>query len=158
MLATSLTAAVLGVEAHLVRVEADSASGFPRFTMVGLPDSAVKESEARIRAALRNCGLPFKWDRRITVNLAPASFRKSGSSFDLATAIGLLATDGALSAPDGSSGCCWSGSWPSTARCGPSSGVLPMLLLARREAWRRRWCPPRTTARRRSSPGCPSTP
>ena len=88
MLATSLTAAVLGVEAHLVSVEADSAPGFPRFTMVGLADSAVRESESRIRAALRNCGLPFKWDRRITVNLAPASLRKGGSSFDLATALG----------------------------------------------------------------------
>ena len=90
MLATSLTAAVVGVEAHLVRVEADTASGFPKFTMVGLPDSAVKESEARIRSALRNCGFGFKWDRRITVNLAPASLRKVGSSYDLATAMGLL--------------------------------------------------------------------
>src|SRR5512144_2230557 len=99
MLATSLTAAILGVEAHLVRVEADSAPGFPRFTMVGLPDSAVKESEARIRAALRNCGLGFKWDRRITVNLAPASLRKYGSSFDLATAVGLLAADGLAPLP-----------------------------------------------------------
>src|SRR6185503_9351158 len=96
MLATSLTAAVLGVEAHLVSVEADSAPGFPRFTMVGLADSAVRESESRIRAALRNCGLPFKWDRRITVNLAPASLRKGGSSFDLATALALLAADATL--------------------------------------------------------------
>ena len=94
MLATSLTAALLGVEAHLVTVEADSAPGFPRFTMVGLADSALKESESRIRAALRNCGIPFQWDRRITVNLAPASLRKCGSSFDLATALGLLAADG----------------------------------------------------------------
>ncbi|MGE5125526.1 MAG: magnesium chelatase domain-containing protein, partial [Betaproteobacteria bacterium] len=99
MLATSLTAAVLGVEAHLVRVEADSAPGFPRFTMVGLPDSAMKESEARIRAALRNCGLELKWDRRITVNLAPASLRKAGSSYDLATALGLLAADGTIPMP-----------------------------------------------------------
>ena len=96
MLATSLTAAVLGVDAHLVRVETDTAAGFPKFTMVGLPDSAVKESEGRIRAALRNCGYAFKWDRRITVNLAPASLRKVGSSYDLATAVGLLAADGAV--------------------------------------------------------------
>jgi magnesium chelatase family protein len=96
MLATSLTAAVVGVDAHLVRVEADTASGFPKFTMVGLPDSSVKESEGRIRAALRNCGYAFKWDRRITVNMAPASLRKMGSSYDLATAVGLLAADGAL--------------------------------------------------------------
>jgi hypothetical protein len=71
VLATSLTAALHGVEAHLVRVEADTAAGFPKFTMLGLADSCVRESEGRIRAALRNCGMPFKWDRRITVSLAP---------------------------------------------------------------------------------------
>ncbi|MGH7339610.1 MAG: magnesium chelatase domain-containing protein, partial [Candidatus Rokuibacteriota bacterium] len=98
MLATSLTAAVVGVDAHLVRVEADTASGFPKFTLVGLADSSVRESEGRIRAALRNCGYEFKWDRRITVNLAPASLRKVGSSYDLATAVGLLAADGLVPA------------------------------------------------------------
>src|SRR5687768_16627036 len=96
MLATSLTAALLGIDAHLVRVETDTAPGFPKFTMVGLPDSAVKESQTRIRAALRNCGYEFKWDRRIIVNLAPANVRKIGSSYDLATAAGLLAADGVV--------------------------------------------------------------
>ncbi len=135
MLAMSLTAAVVGVEAHLVRVEADTAGGFPRFTMVGLPDSSVRESEGRIRAALRNCGYGFKWDRRITVNMAPASLRKMGSSYDLATAIGLLATDGLVPqallrdillvgelALDGS--------------LRPVGGILPMMLLARRRGIR----------------------
>jgi magnesium chelatase family protein len=130
VLATSLSAAVVGVDAHLVRVEADAAAGFPKFTMVGLPDSAVRESEGRIRAALRNCGYGFKWDRRITVNLAPASLRKVGSSFDLATAVGLLATEGTLPqvllervllvgelALDG--------------RVRPVAGVLPMMVMAR---------------------------
>ncbi len=132
MLATTLTAAVLGVEAHLVSVEADVAGGFPRFVMVGLPDSAVKESEARIRAAVRNCGFAFKWDRRITVNLAPASFRKYGSSFDLATAIGLLAADGAVSVGgDGRTLLVGELALDGTVR--PASGVLPMLLLARRQ-------------------------
>ena len=78
MLATSLTAALVGIEARLVRVEADTAAGFPKFTMLGLADSCVRESEGRIRAALRNCGYDFKWDRRITVNLAPAHLRKVG--------------------------------------------------------------------------------
>jgi magnesium chelatase family protein len=131
MLATSLTAAVLGVEAHLVRVEADSAPGFPRFTMVGLPDSAVKESEARIRAALRNCGIPFKWDRRITVNLAPAGLRKYGSSFDLATAVGLLVADGGfplLHLAD----VLLVGELALDGALRPVAGVLPTLLLARR--------------------------
>jgi magnesium chelatase family protein len=131
MLATSVTAALLGIEAHLVRVEADTASGFPRFTMVGLPDSAVKESEARIRAALRNCGFPFKWDRRITVNLAPASLRKYGSSFDLATAVGLLASDGEAILPL-LDRVLLVGELALDGGLRPVSGVLPMLLLARR--------------------------
>jgi magnesium chelatase family protein len=130
MLATSLTGAVVGVEAHLVRVETDTASGFPKFTMVGLPDAAVKESESRIKAALRNCGYGFKWDRRITVNLAPAGLRKVGASYDLATAIGLLSADGAI--PDGR--------LPGTLLVGELAldgavrgvpGVLPMVLMAR---------------------------
>jgi magnesium chelatase family protein len=132
MLATSLTAAVLGVEAQLVQVEADTApGGFPRFTMVGLPDSAMKESEARIRSALRNCGLEFKWDRRITVNLAPAGLRKYGSSFDLATAVGLLAADGALSLPRAGR-LLLVGELALDGAVRGVAGVLPMLLLARR--------------------------
>ena len=130
MLATSLTAAVVGVDAHLVRVEADTASGFPKFTMVGLPDSSVKESEGRIRAALRNCGYAFKWDRRITVNMAPASLRKMGSSYDLATAVGLLAADGALP-PGPLGGVLLVGELALDGSLRPVPGVLPMMLMAR---------------------------
>jgi magnesium chelatase family protein len=132
MLATSLTAAVLGVEAHLVRVEVDVAGGFPSFTMVGLPDSAVKESVARVRAALRNCGFTFGWDRRITINLAPASLRKYGSSFDLSTAVGLLAADGGPVAPR-IDRTLLVGELALDGAVRPVSGVLPMLLLARRK-------------------------
>jgi magnesium chelatase family protein len=130
MLATSLTAAVVGVEAHLVRVEADTAAGFPKFTMLGLADSSIKESEGRIRAALRNCGYAFKWDRRITVSMAPASLRKMGSSYDLATAVGLLAADGALAtAPLADLLLVGELALDGTVR--PVAGVLPMMLTAR---------------------------
>jgi magnesium chelatase family protein len=131
MLATALTAAVLGVEAHLIRVEADTASGFPRFTMLGLPDSAIRESEGRIRAALRNCGVAFKWDRRITVNMSPASLRKAGSSYDLATAIGLLAADGVVTGGPLSS-VLLVGELALDGAVRPVSGVLPMMMMARR--------------------------
>ena len=131
MLATSLTAAIVGIDAHLVRVEADTASGFPRFAMVGLPDSAVKESEARVRSALRNCGIDFKWDRRITVNLAPAGLRKYGSSYDLAVALGLLAADGAFPLPR-LSHVLLVGELALDGALRAVDGVLPMLLLARR--------------------------
>jgi magnesium chelatase family protein len=120
------------VEAHLVRVEADTATGFPSFTMVGLPDSAVKESESRIRAALRNCGFDFKWDRRITVNLAPASLRKMGSSLDLATAMGLLAADGVVP-PDRLKNLLLVGELALDGTLRPVPGVLPLALMGRRE-------------------------
>jgi magnesium chelatase family protein len=157
MLATSLTAAVLGVEAHLVRVEADSAPGFPRFTMVGLADSAVKESEARIRAALRNCGLAFKWDRRITVNLAPASLRKYGSSFDLATAVGLLAADGGFSFPH-LADVLLVGELALDGSLRPVAGVLPTLLLARRHGLRAAIVPGANHREAALAPGLPVHP
>jgi magnesium chelatase family protein len=157
MLATSLTAAVLGVEAHLVRVEADSAPGFPRFTMVGLADSAVKESEARIRAALRNCGIPFKWDRRITVNLAPAGLRKYGSSFDLATAVGLLAADGGFSSPR-LADVLLVGELALDGALRPVPGVLPTLLLARRHGLRAAIVPGPNHREAALAPGLPVHP
>jgi magnesium chelatase family protein len=131
MLATAFTAAVLGVDAHIVRVEADTASGFPRFIILGLADSAVRESEGRVRAALRNCGYDFKWDRRITVNLAPASLKKVGSSYDLATAVGLLAADGALPT-ERLDDLLLVGELALDGSVRAVSGVLPMALAARR--------------------------
>jgi magnesium chelatase family protein len=95
MLARVLSAALLGVEAVLVRVEVDVASGLPAFTTVGLPDSAVRESRERVRTAIRNAGFGFPSDR-ITVNLAPADLRKEGASFDLPIALGILAATGPL--------------------------------------------------------------
>jgi magnesium chelatase family protein len=95
VLARVLSAALVGVEAALVRVEVDVAPGLPTFTTVGLPDSAVRESRERVRTAIRNAGFPFPSDR-ITVNLAPADLRKEGASFDLPIALGILAATGAV--------------------------------------------------------------
>ncbi|MBI1735204.1 MAG: YifB family Mg chelatase-like AAA ATPase [Candidatus Rokubacteria bacterium] len=95
MLARVLSAALVGVEAALVRVEVDVSSGLPQFTTVGLPDSAVRESRERVRSAIRNAGFKFP-DDRITVNLAPADFRKEGPSFDLPIALGILAATGVV--------------------------------------------------------------
>ncbi len=95
MLARVLSAALVGVEAALVRVEVDITSGLPAFTTVGLPDSAVRESRERVRSAIRNAGYAFPSDR-ITVNLAPADLRKEGASFDLPIALGILAATGSV--------------------------------------------------------------
>jgi magnesium chelatase family protein len=95
VIARVLSAALVGVEAALVRVEVDVAPGLPAFTTVGLPDSAVRESRERVRTAIRNAGFAFPSDR-ITVNLAPADVRKEGTSFDLPIALGILAATGAV--------------------------------------------------------------
>src|SRR5437763_1295614 len=93
MLASLRTAAVFGVEACAVHVEVDVSYGFPSFTMVGLPDTSVRESRDRVRSAIRNSGFEFP-PHRITVNLAPADLRKAGASFDLPIALGILAASG----------------------------------------------------------------
>jgi len=95
MLASLRTATLFGIEAFPVHVEVDVAFGFPCFAMVGLPDTTVRESHHRVKAAIRNSGYEFP-PHRITVNLAPADVRKAGSSFDLPIALGLLATTGEL--------------------------------------------------------------
>ncbi|MGH7505361.1 MAG: magnesium chelatase domain-containing protein, partial [Longimicrobiales bacterium] len=82
MLAQVTSGAVLGVEAYLVRVEVDLANGLPSMSVVGLPESAVREGRERVTAALHNSGYVVP-HRRIVVNLAPADVRKDGSAFDL---------------------------------------------------------------------------
>ncbi len=84
------SAGVLGVDAFLVWVEVDTARGLSQFTVVGLPEAAVRESQVRVRSAIRQSGEPFP-DGRVVVNLAPADVRKGGTAYDLPLSIGLLA-------------------------------------------------------------------
>jgi magnesium chelatase family protein len=93
MLATVLSSAVHGIDALLIEVEVDLASGLPQMAMVGLPEGAVRESKDRVRSALKNSGYEFP-QRKITVNLAPADVKKEGSAFDLPIALGILAAAG----------------------------------------------------------------
>jgi magnesium chelatase family protein len=95
MLARVTSGAVLGIDAYLVGVEVDVASGLPSFSTVGLPQGAVKEGKERVVAAVQNSGYIVP-PRRITVNLAPADVRKEGSAFDLPIAVGILAGSGQL--------------------------------------------------------------
>lgn len=89
MLASVRTYSLIGVEACEVRVEADVRSGLPAFALVGLPDTAVRESRERVHSAIANSGFKFP-DSRITANLAPADLRKAGPGFDLALAAAVL--------------------------------------------------------------------
>ena len=83
------SACIQGVTASIVQVEADISAGFPSFEMVGALASEVKETRARVRTALRNCGISLP-ARRISVNISPASLHKQGTAFDLAVAVSLL--------------------------------------------------------------------
>lgn len=94
-LALVYSRANLGLEAPLISVETHLSSGLPSFSIVGLPETAVKESKERVRSAILNSLLEFP-AKRITVNLAPADLPKSGGRFDLAIAIGILAASGQL--------------------------------------------------------------
>jgi len=96
MLSKVLSAAVLGIDAYLIEVEAHLESQLPAFSTVGLPDSAVRESKERVNAAIKNSGFPFP-QKKITINLAPADIKKEGSSFDLPIALGILAASGVVS-------------------------------------------------------------
>jgi magnesium chelatase family protein len=89
VLATLLSATLLGLDGRIIRVEVDVAPGLPGFTIVGLADAALQEARERVRGAIRNAGFSHP-PRRITVNLAPADLRKAGASLDLAIAMGIL--------------------------------------------------------------------
>ena len=84
-----------GLCGFAVAVEADVSGGLPAFSIVGLPDSAVRESADRVRAAIKNLGFRFP-DRRITINLAPADVRKTGPVYDLPLLLALLTASGQL--------------------------------------------------------------
>jgi len=95
MIAKILSGALMGIDGYIVEVEVDISQGLPCMDIVGLPDSAVKESKERVRTAIKNSGyvLPA---RRITINLAPADIRKEGPSFDLPIAVGILVCLGVI--------------------------------------------------------------
>ncbi len=85
-----------GLDAYPITIEADIAAGLPAFTLVGLPDSAIRESRERVRSAIKNTGYDFP-SHRITINLSPADTKKEGPGFDLAIALSILAASGQIS-------------------------------------------------------------
>lgn len=92
MLSLAFSAAMLGIEGYVVRVEADSSAGTPNFSIIGLPDRALREACDRVRAAIFNSGFAYPAGK-LLVNLSPADVRKAGPAFDLAIALSLIAID-----------------------------------------------------------------
>jgi magnesium chelatase family protein len=135
VLASVPTFALEGVDAREVTVEVDVRRGLPAFTVVGLPDAAVREARERVRSALLNSELEFPL-QRLTVNLAPAWVRKAGASFDLAIAVGVLAASGQVPA-DALEGCAVSGELSLGGALRPVRGALPIALGCRAAGIRR---------------------
>ena len=131
MLTRVLSSAVNGIDAHTIEVEVDISGGMPHFTLVGLPDAAVQESQDRVRTAFRNCGLDFP-SRRITINLAPADIRKEGPAFDLPIAVGIMASAGLVD-PSFLDSCLVVGELSLDGSLRGVSGVLPMAWSARQK-------------------------
>jgi magnesium chelatase family protein len=130
VLSRVLSASIIGIDAHPVEVEVDITSrGLPHFSMVGLPDTAVKESKDRVRAALKNIGFAFPL-KQVTVNLAPADLKKEGSSFDLPIAIGIITAEGIIGT-DSVEGYLFTGELSLDGRIKPVKGTLSMALRAK---------------------------
>ena len=129
MLAVVHSRASLGVSAPAVTVEVHLSGGLPALSIVGLPETAVRESRERVRSALLNAGFEFP-ARRITINLAPADLPKEGGRFDLPIALGILVASGQVP-PDALAACECVGELALDGGLRPLKGVLPAILAAR---------------------------
>jgi magnesium chelatase family protein len=129
-LATVLSRGLQALQAPLVRVEVDASGGLPSFSIVGLPEAAVRESKDRVRAALANCGYALP-PGHITVNLAPADVPKEGGRFDLPIAIGILLASAQLP-PGAVARCEFYGELSLGGELRPVRGLLPTVLSAQR--------------------------
>ncbi len=135
MLSQLSSAAVLGVDALQIDVETNLDSGLPSFIVVGLPDSAIKESRERVLTALKNSGYAAP-PKKITVNLAPADVRKEGTAFDLPIAIGILACMGVV-ALEALKGVMLLGELALDGALRRISGALPIAVMAARSKFSR---------------------
>ncbi|CAN7519138.1 YifB family Mg chelatase-like AAA ATPase [Paenibacillus sp. LjRoot56] len=130
-----MSACLQGIEGRTIEVEVDISSGLPQINLVGLPDSAIRESVERVRSSIKNCGFTFPMDR-ITVNLAPADLRKEGSSFDLAIAVGILITTGQVHV-EGFASTLFLGELALDGSLRPIPGVLSMVHAAKKTGIKR---------------------
>lgn len=123
-----ISCGLYGIDGYIVEIETDISSGIPAFDIVGLGDAAIREARERVRSAVKNSGYEFPL-RRITMNMAPANMKKEGSSFDLAIALGILASTGVI---DHSKVCqaMFIGELSLDGEIKPVKGVLPMAVCA----------------------------
>lgn len=119
---------IFGIDSYMLSIEADVSGGLPCFDVVGLPDTAVKESRDRVRAAVKNCGFKFPTGR-ITVNLAPADKKKEGAVYDLPILVSILLASGQLTADTKDS--VFLGEVSLDGKIRAVNGILAMVITAR---------------------------
>lgn len=128
------TCVLMGLDGYDIEVEADIAKGLANFTIVGLPDTSIKESKERVRSAIVNSGHRFPLGR-ITINLAPATLKKEGSQLDLAIAIAVLDAVGVI-IPEIKKDLIFIGELSLDGRLMPIEGALPMIIAMRERGYR----------------------
>lgn len=140
------SAAVVGLDAELVEVEADTTSGqLGHFQVVGLPDTAVSEARERVKSAVKNSGFKFP-SRKMIVNLAPADLKKQGPSYDLPIAISVLTATGRIIIPEDFDTMLFAGELALSGDLRPINGTLPMALAARKYGIRTMFVPAENAA------------
>jgi magnesium chelatase family protein len=154
MLARVWSCTTVGIDGVFVHVEADLGVGLPSFSIVGLPDAAVRESRERVLAAIRNCGFEFP-SRRITINLAPAHVRKEGARFDLPIAAAILLASGQIPRGAPIEEGVLTGELALDGGVRPARGILAVLAAARREGRGPVWIPVANRAEARALPEVP---
>ncbi len=135
MFSETCGAAILGIDAQLIRVEADVSDGLPGYELVGYLASEVKEAKERVRVAIHNAGFTLP-PKRITINLSPADVRKEGTAFDLPIAIAILTASGYLS-EELIKNTMFCGELSLNGALNPVNGILPIVLCAKKEAIQR---------------------
>ena len=135
MYAATFGASTFGVDGLIIKVEVDSANGMPAFDIVGLPSTSVRESKERVRTAIKNCGLRMRSDK-ITINLAPAEIKKESAGLDLPIAIGILASQGKISA-DKCGEFIFIAELSLEGKLCRVNGILPMTVKARDEGFKK---------------------
>ncbi len=154
MLARVASCTTQGIQGLFVEVEADLGAGLPTFSIVGLPDAAVRESRERVLAAVRNCGFEFP-ARKITVNLAPAHIRKEGARFDLPIAVALLLASGQIPRGAALDSGVFVGELALDGSLRGVRGILAVLAAAKREGRGPVWIPRENAREARAIGGVP---
>ena len=143
MICSINTMGVNGIQGSRITVECYISNGLPAFDIVGLPDAAVKEARERVRAAVKTSGMKFP-SSRITVNLAPANLKKSGTHYDLPILLGIMSACGAVKRPRSS--CAFLGEVSLDGQIRPISGVLPMVIAGKKAGFETIYVPAENAA------------